>query len=252
MTKTLLKIAAIICVMVICITGCGTSKSTPMTSESNPPTTETIVDNRNNNNNNTAEKVEVAPVITADDLDIIEYLYGDSHGWGTEYFLIITNKSTSTIALDGNGVAYDINGNMIGAGSASIDVLGPNETSICYFYFNDVNVINVDKVEYNLSYATDINYKPIINNLIVNQTINNNNVIIDVFNNGDYSANFVEAYALFFDSNNNIIDYTSSYCTDDDYEIKPDCHQFAQLDFYNDTPFDHVEVYFRGRSDFEW
>lgn len=39
--------------------------------------------------------------------------------------------------------------------------------------------------------------------------------------NGDAAADYVEAYVLFFDAENNITDVSSAYVTDDDGEIKP-------------------------------
>ena len=83
--------------------------------------------------------------------------------------------------------------------------------------------------------------------MTIEQTINNKNVIVGVTNNGTKAAKFVEAYALFFDANNNIIKTASSYVVDDDSEIKPGKTLVEQLDAYGS--FDHVEVYLTGRGD---
>ena len=126
-----------------------------------------------------------------------------------------------------------------------IDILGPGETSLGYFYFDDVQ--GVATVEYELSYDTVPYYAPVIGNLTIEQTINDKNVIIGVTNNGTKAAQFVEAYALFFDANNKVIETASSYVVDDDSEIKPGKTIVEQLDAY--ALFDHVEVYLTGRGD---
>ena len=126
----------------------------------------------------------------------------------------------------------------------SIDVIGPGQQSIGYFYFD--NVAGVDHVEYRLSYNTDLSYKDVLCNLAVEETINNENIIVSVKNTGDYSARFVEAYALFFDAKGRIISYNSTYFTDDDSEIKPDATITKQLNSY--TAFDSVQLYFTGRA----
>lgn len=113
-----------------------------------------------------------------------------------------------------------------------------------YFYFSDVK--GVASVEYEIGYDTDPYYSPVLGNLSVEQTNNANNVIIAVTNNGNIPAQFVEAYALFFDANNNVVGTTSNYVVDDDSEIKPEKMLVEQLDAY--CSFDHCEVYFTGRG----
>ncbi|MCR5802018.1 MAG: hypothetical protein K6G57_06795, partial [Lachnospiraceae bacterium] len=79
------------------------------------------------------------------------------------------------------------------------------------------------------------------------QTINDQNLTVIATNNGNTSAQFVEAYALFFDADNKLVSYDSNYVTDGDSEIKPGATISVQLDTYNG--FDHVECYLTGRSD---
>lgn len=68
---------------------------------------------------------------------------------------------------------------------------------------------------------------------------------VTVTNNGTYPAQFVEAYALFFDSNSNVVYSNSGYVTDNDSEIKPGATLSEQIDAYKS--FDSVKVYFTGR-----
>ncbi len=183
-----------------------------------------------------------ASTVSDADFEIAEYKYESKYG-DSRYYLIIKNNSSETVEIAGNGTAYDTGGNSIGAGNLSIDVLGPGEVSIGYFYFDDVN--DIDKVEYQLQYSKEESYKPVISNLSVEQTLNDKNVIVSVTNNGSYPAQFVEAYALFFDSDNNIIATDTNYVTDDDSEIKSGATISKQLDCRDG--YDHVEVYFTGR-----
>ncbi len=181
--------------------------------------------------------------VSDSDFAIDEYLYESKFGT-TYYFLVVKNNSSETVEVAGNGTAYDAGGNSIGAANCSIDVLGPGETSIGYFYFNDVS--GVDKVEYQMQYSQESTYSPVIKNLDVQQTLNDKNVIVSVTNNGDYAAQFVEAHALFFDANNNVIGTDSTYVTDDDSEIKPGATISKQLSATKG--YDHAEVYFTGRA----
>ena len=183
-----------------------------------------------------------SPVKDAD-FDIQEFAYEDSIG-DTLYFLIIANNSDMDVEVSGNATAKDAAGSALGADEMSIDVIGPGQQSIGYFYFD--NVAGVDHVEYRLSYNTDLSYKDVLCNLAVEETINNENIIVSVKNTGDYSARFVEAYALFFDAKGRIISYNSTYFTDDDSEIKPDATITKQLNSY--TAFDSVQLYFTGRA----
>ena len=181
--------------------------------------------------------------VSDDDFEKKEYLYSDS--FSTMDYLVITNNSESTVGISGNATALDSSGNVIGAADCSIDVLAPKEQSICYFYFG--NVQNVDHVEYQLSYSEDLYYKPVISNLDVQATINDANVVVTATNKGNYAAQFVEAYVLFFDASGNIVYTNSGYITDDDNEIKPGATLSEQIDTYES--FDHVEVYLTGRAD---
>lgn len=180
--------------------------------------------------------------VSDDDFEKTEYMYSST--FATMDYLVIKNNSEATVGISGNATALDGSGNVVGAANCSIDVLGPGEQSICYFYFD--NVQNVDHIDYQLSYSEDIYYKPVISNLEVQASVNDSNVVVTATNKGDYAAEFVEAYALFFDASGNIVDTAENYIVDDDSEIKPGATLSAQLDTYDS--FDHVEVYMTGRA----
>ncbi len=180
--------------------------------------------------------------ISDSDFDIKEYIYEDSIG-STSYYLIIKNNSDETVKISGNATAYDSSENVIGAGDCSVDVLGPGEETIAYFYFDFVS--GLDHIDYKLNYSESDYYEPVINELSMEQNINDKNVVVTVTNNGTEAAEFVEVYALFFDQDNNIVGTSSAYAIDDDSELKPGESISKQLDIYDS--FDHVECYLTGR-----
>ncbi len=206
-----------------------------------------VTDNRKKDSSgesgvNTIASQETA--VTEDDFEIEEYMYETKFG-DTYYYLIVTSNAPIPVAIGYNGIAKDNEGNAVGADSMSIDVIGPGETSIGYFYFNDVT--GIASVDYQADIDTNIYYYPVITNLDMVQTLNDKNVTVTITNNGDVAAQFVEAYALFFDANHNIIKTDSNYVTDGDSEIKPGATISSQLDIYTGN-YDHVEVYLTGRA----
>lgn len=194
--------------------------------------------------NNKSDEKENKSQLSDSDFSTKEYLYENTIG-DTLYFIIVTNNSDTDASISANGTAKDSDGNSIGADDMDIDILGAGETSIGYFYFDGVT--GIDKVEYKIKYDDSPYYSPVINNLSIDQTLNDKNVILSVTNNGDKSAEFVEVYALFMDSDNNVIHYDSTYITDDDSEIKSGDTISSQLDCYKG--YDHVEIYYTGRAD---
>ena len=181
------------------------------------------------NDNRGAVETEAEPV-TDDQFEFNEYKYEDGIG-DTIYFLVVKNNSDSTVSFESNGTAKDSNGNVLGSAECSIDVLGPDEQSIAYFYFDGVT--GIDSVDYTKTFDTDSYYKPVISNLDVEGNLNEQNATLTVTNKGSYAAQFVRAYALFFDADNNLIRFSTNYITDGDSEIKPGATLSAQLNSYD-------------------
>lgn len=170
---------------------------------------------------------------------IYENMIGD-----TLYFYVVKNNSQSDVEVNGNAVAYDQSGNPIGADTSEIDALGAGETSIMMFYFD--NVKGIQNIECSLSFNKLSYFFPVIGNIKLEETVNERNVTIKATNTGDINANFLEAYALFFDADNKLVAYETQYITDNDFELKPGESLTVQLDARKD--FDHVECYLTGRS----
>lgn len=234
---------------VVLLSGCGGGGNAPAQSNvqvnDNRTATEetasesTVVDNRQKDDTS-----EVVASASDSEFEKTGYLYENSFG-DTLYFYVVKNNSKATVAVNGNATAFDADGNAIGAAQGSIDVLGAGETSLMRFYFDSVT--GIDRVDCALSYDTGVRYAPVISNIRMEQTINDKNLVVVATNDGSYSAQFVEAYALFFDADNKVVDYDDTYITDGDSEIKPGATLSAQLDTYKG--FDHVECYLTGRSD---
>lgn len=262
-----------VCILVLALAGCGqsgsisgsdiissamealseadTASGTESAEESSKEEKPAVIDNRSSasesnpassgtNDNREQPAAEVKP----EDFEVKSYLYKTIFD-DTLYFMVVKNNSQAKVEIDLSGQAKDANGNMIGAADTSIDVLGPGEESIGYFYFNGVS--GIASVDYQLDYNTLTYYYPVLSNLTVEQTLNDSNVVLTVTNSGDTDALFVEAYGLFMDADNNVINYSSTYLTDKDGMIKPGKTISGQLDCYD--AYDHVEVYLTGRSD---
>lgn len=157
------------------LTGCGSSNQAAASTQAPVEASQgfqqqssTIVDNRK-------KSEDTAASFTEADFSTKEYLYENSIG-DSLYYVIVTNNSRATVEVSGNATAKDGSGNAIGAGKMSIDVLGPGETSIGYFYFDSVS--NISSVDYLLSYSPVRYYKPVISNLSVNQVLNDQNVTV--------------------------------------------------------------------------
>ena len=234
--------------LVTLFAACGSNSSQSQIASDTEKTGD-VIDNRSEETIEAVEEEDSTPEVAVldtpkdEDFEIKEYLYENKYD--SYYYLIVTNNSKVPVEVSGNATAKDAGGNAIGAGNFSINVIGPGQTSIGHFYFDDVHGINA--VEYTLTYGTDLYYEDVLADLSLSQTINNSNVIVSVTNNGTKPAEFVEVTALFFDANGNVVDTDSGYASDNDYEIKPGATLSVQLN--TREAFDHIEVYLDGRRE---
>lgn len=179
----------------------------------------------------------------ATDFETEGYYYTNSIG-SVSYYVTVTNNSEATVSVKGTANGFDADGNVIAVKEMDIDVLGPGETSIGSFWFGDS--VGIENVEYSLEYEKEPNYLPVLSNLSVVANVNDKNVTLSVTNNGTYNAQFVEAYGLFFDADNNLIYVDSGYIVDDDSEIKPGDTISGQINC--SAAFDHIEMFLTGRA----
>ena len=122
------------------------------------------------------------------------------------------------------------------------------------FYFSSVS--GIDHIDYkdNLQFVTGTNlyYKPVISNLSVQDGLNGDVLTLAVTNNGDYAAEFVEAYAIFMDASGTPLQIASNFITDSNSEIAPGAMQSTQIEYYSaydKGEYDHVTYYLTGRAE---
>lgn len=182
--------------------------------------------------------------VSESDFETKSYLYKNEYG-SCYYIVVIKNTSSVNASVSGNATAKDANGNSIGAADMSIEIIGAGETSLGYFVFD--NSSEIVTVDCSLKYSAKTYYNPAVCNLETVNTVNNENVVVTATNRGENSAKFVVAYAIFFDSSNNVVDFDMTYITDANGELKPGETLSGELNCY--SQFDHVEVYYEGRSE---
>ena len=186
------------------------------------------------------ESEDAAPNVSESDFEVKKYMIVDYSS--TICYFVVRNNSKETVAIDLNVTALDKSGNTIGADTASIDVIGPGEESICYAVFSDVK--GVKKVDYTMK-IDSTSYEPIISGLEVVKHVNKKNVVVTVTNKNDRTAEFVEVFALFFDKNGKVIGREFGFLGND-IEFKPG--EKASIQLNCGKAFKRVEVYITGRS----
>lgn len=179
--------------------------------------------------------------LTTDQLDLTEYSYENTIG-DTLHFLVIKNNSISNIKVSTNTTALNSSGEVIGADSSSLEILGSGEESCLIEYFD--GVVDVDKYEYSLTIKEQTYYESVMPDLSYETSEQSQKVILSCTNNGSEPAQFVEAIGLFF-KNGELVFYNSTYITDDDSELKPNVTLSKELDCYEE--YDEVKIYLTGR-----
>lgn len=186
------------------------------------------------------ESEDAAPNVSESDFEVKKYMIVDYTS--TICYFVVRNNSKETVAIDLDVTALDKAGNTIGADTASIDVIGPGEESICYAVFSDVK--GVKKVDYTMK-INSTSYEPIISGLEVVKHVNKKNVVVTVTNKNDRTAEFVEVFALFFDKNGKVIGREFGFLGNN-IEFKPG--EKASIQLNCGKAFKRVEVYITGRS----
>lgn len=242
--NNVIRFLTITFIIVFALSGCGIARGiiSRQISKIRSDMTEETEDNEIRNTTTLQESTTVSDNEVDVDVDIKEYLYENSVG-NTFCLLALTNKSQLTIEIYGSGAAKDANGKTLATADFKINVLGPAETSLGFLYFD--KTADVDHVDYQLDYYTQEIYEPVLSNLSIIENENPLNVTLQITNDGEISAEFVEAHAIFMDKNDNVVAYASHYVLDSDNEIKPGKTLSVQLDAY--TEYDYVDVYLEGR-----
>lgn len=187
------------------------------------------------------ESNETPGNVSESDFEVKEYLFAESDD--TICYFVVKNNSSETVAIGINATALDKEGNTIGAGDASVDIVGPGEETICYAVFEDVK--GVDHVSYTMKIRAESFYEPIISGLEIVKTVNKKNVVVSVTNKTNKEAGLVEVYALFFDKNGKLIGTAHDYLVMSG-KMKPGEKLSVQLS--SEKAFNRVEVYLTGWS----
>ena len=207
-----------------------------------------------NSDNDGQEKTQEPEITnTANDVDgsvplenaveiVSDYTLVDGLGWYTRHFLIIKNNSNQAVDVSTSSLAYSADDTMVSAADASFYALGAGCTSIMYEAFE--TDAEIDHYETTLNVVESEYYDSVIQDLEYVQNDIDGGAVFQVTNNGEEPAEFVEGYALFF-MGDELVDYNSTYFTDDELELKPGATISEQINSYAD--FDRIEFYLTGR-----
>ena len=171
-------------------------------------------------------------------LEVTEYHYSSDY-WNYA-FLIIQNNSPYNLSISANANFYDEDGNLVGAKSSGQDAIESGYNTLVYFMPDE----KYSKMEYELDVSEEEYYECVQSDLSYEASEAEDKIILSVTNNGEEPAEFVEAYALFFNGDTPV-GFTSNYITDDDNELKPGKTINQEMDCYED--FDSYKVFFSGR-----
>ena len=171
--------------------------------------------------------------VSEKDFEIREYR-GDRN-----YYLIIKNNGITTVNIEGNLITYDGKGNAIGAESASLRRLGPQEEAVMDFLVFEL--ADADHVDYTLSYQAATGYDSIYQGLELTKQRNLKNVILTINNISGESKRVWAAEGYFFDGKGNLVDTDRKYISG---EIAAGSSYAVELNSYK--TYDHVECYLKA------
>lgn len=176
-----------------------------------------------------------------DSLSITDYYYESRFGL-SYHILEITNNSPRTIEISINETGLNEKGDVIGASSTSVDDL----PSGCTIFLKNIflNVSGIKHFNTTIQTKEEKYYVPVLQNIEVSTSNLGDKVIVTAKNNGTLAAEFPEATAIFM-KNGKVVDVSSTYLTDSDYELKPNASITEQIETYTD--YDSVSVHLTAR-----
>jgi len=233
----------IITCALFCLTGCASNKQNQ---EQNSVEVKSSDGDSGNSvdNNNIATVTAPKSTISSEKLEKVKdySIKKYERSKYTYHIVVVKNNNDVQVEVNSNTKVYDADGNMIGADSGCIDVLGPGCTSVLVESIEDIN--NAAKFETTLT-ATEASYYNEINTFVkLELNATTKKVFVTLTNNGEKSAKFVKAYVIFLDSNGNAVDYEDTYITGADNEIKPG--ESITEEIKTDKEFASAEVYIDG------
>lgn len=158
-------------------------------------------------------------------------------------YLVVTNNSEFNLSITANVTFYDKSGNLVGAESGTEDAVESGYETL--FRFTPDEEFAEMRYEFEVSETDEKWNKCVQSSLSYQSTPAKDKVILSVTNNGTDAAMFVEGYVLFF-SGENLVNVSSTYFVDNDYEIKPGKTINGEIDCYE--PFDSFRVILSGQA----
>ena len=159
-----------------------------------------------------------------------------------DYYLIVTNKSDTTVLLSGNAIAVDADGTPVAAVDAYEQIVGPGEEALLNFYLRDGE--KAASVSHNLSWRAAEG--SVSAGSVLSPTVEaaGETVSVKVKNTGDSVVSFPEVTVLFYDADNNLLRSVYEQLGED-YEMQPGEEASAEAEAGG--VFDHYEYYLAGR-----
>ncbi len=180
--------------------------------------------------------------VVANEISVIKEYY-----WETNYSnyiaVVLKNNSAYTVSPRIQMSFKDKNGKIVGAENRSEYAFGPG--SEMAFVFSNEEAF--ESYEYIVSVGEEKYYEECVSKLECAHSITKEKAIMQVKNNGNKAARFVQ-YVVFFKNNGKVVDYDWGYCTDDDSEIKPGMTEIEECSVAYNKKFDSVEIYLTGRA----
>lgn len=168
--------------------------------------------------------------------------------WKTDYSnyiaIVLKNNSAYTISPRVQISFKDKSGSVVGAENQSEVAFGPGN-EMAFVFSNDEAF---ESYEYIVSASEEKYYEECVSKLECTYSTTPKKVILQVKNNGNKTANFVQ-YIVLFKQNGKVVDYEDGYCVDGDGEIKVGMTEMEEASITYGKIFDSVEIYLTGRAD---
>ena len=113
--------------------------------------------------------------------------------------LVVKNNSDKDVSAKANAVAYDENGNIIGAADGVFEVIGKGEEAATEIGFPDTK--NISRIDYYLSCTNEPFNKAALKDLTFNVGENGNGFSVTAKNNGKIDASQIRIYFVFYKDN---------------------------------------------------